>query len=132
MRKILIGTLCAASLGLLAYSQAQAAPPPEGMLVSFAHPMIVCDKADYLKDLIAAQRTSEDAFGAKAKELISDKHECTAAQVSNVVVGESEDVGNVRWGEQVEHLWITHLGDSSSEHWALYEEIVAPKKDSSI
>lgn len=131
MRKLMIVGLTAAALALVGYSRAQAAPPPEGMMVSFHHPMIVCEKADYLKDLIAAQRVSEDAFGAKAKELINEKHLCDAAQVSNMVVGESEDVGNVKWGDQEEHLWITHIGDAKAEHWALYEEVVI-KHDTSI
>jgi hypothetical protein len=131
--QLLIGAgMLAATAMLVWVGSARADPPPSGMMVSFAHPMIVCDKAEYLKDLVAAQRVSEDAFGAKAKELISDKHVCVAAQVSNMVVGESEDVGNVKWGDQEEHLWITHIGDAKAEHWALYEELVATKHDTAI
>lgn len=111
---------------------ARANPPPEGMLVSFAHPLIMCDKAEQLKDLVAAQRTSEEAFGAKAKELIADTKVCTPAQIINVVVGDSEDVGNLKWGDIEEHVWIIHFGDSKSEHWALYEELVAIKHDTAI
>ena len=125
--QLLIGAgMIAATAMLVWVGSARADPPPSGMMVSFARPMIVCDKAEYLKDV------SEEAFGAKAKELISDKHLCVAAQVSNMVVGESEDIGNVKWGDQEEHLWITHIGDAHAEHWALYEELVATKHDTSI
>jgi len=132
MRKLMITGLAIGFAALVAYSRAQAAPPDEGMRVSFHHPMIVCDKAEYLKDLIAAQRTSEEAFSAKAKELIGDKHLCNAGQLSHVVVGESEDIGNVKWGAVEEHLWILHFGDSNSEHWALYEELVDTKHENAI
>lgn len=131
--QLLIGAgMCLATVALIFAGSARAEPPPNGMLVSFHHPMIVCEKAEYLKDLIEAQRTSETAFGAKAKELIADKHQCDAAQVNNVVVGESEDVGSVKWGDAEEHLWIVHIGDAKTERWTLYEEAVVAKHDTSI
>lgn len=123
--------MVAATLALVWAGSARADPPTDGSLVSFAHPLIVCDKADYLKDLIAAQRKSKDAFDAKSKELIADKKQCFAANVSNVVVGESEDAGTAKWGNLTEHLWITHVGDAKGEHWLLYEENVV-KNETSI
>lgn len=127
------GLMIASTVALVWAGSARADPPPNGMMVSFHLPMIVCEKADYLKALIAAQRTSETAFGAKAKELLAgEKHPCDAGQVSNVVVGESEDAGTVKWGDAEEHLWIVHFGDVKAEHWALYEEAIVAKHETSI
>ena len=140
MNRIFAGCFAGAVIVGMFYltSNAKAAPPPEGSFVSFHQVMIVCDKADSLKELIAAQKVSKDAFGEKAKELISDKHVCTGAHVLNVAVGESEDMGLVKWDDTDEHLWIMHIGTSQKDFYALYEEIVpkeappseAPKSDS--
>lgn len=126
------GAMCVATVVLIFAGSARAEPPRNGTMVSFHRPMIVCEKADYLKDLIAAQKTSSDAFGEKAKELISDKHLCTAAQITNVIVGETEDVGNVTWGETQEHLWIVNIIGADFQKAALYEEAIAIKHDTSI
>ncbi len=128
MRQILTGTaMVLGTIALIWASGARAAPPPAGMLLSFKNPMIVCTKAEYLKDLVAAQRTGKDEFTKKAQELLGDPTKCIAAQVSNVVTGDSEDLGTVKWDETSpqEHLWSIHFGDAKSEHYGLYEEVEA-------
>ena len=124
-RNILIGLgMIGATALLILAGSARAEPPPSGSFVSFHQIMIVCDKSDSLKELVAAQKISKDAFGEKAKELISDKHVCTAAHLLNVAVGKSEDMELVKWDDAEEHLWVMHIGTSKSDFYALYEEVL--------
>ncbi len=125
-RQLLIGgAMCAATLLIVLCGSARAGPPPEGWTGSFQYPMVVCHVKDDLKSLIAAHKESDKAFDTKVISLMrGDNPKCQLAQVSNMIVGDSEDVGEMMWDGKKEHAWIVHFGDMRADHYGFYEEPV--------
>jgi hypothetical protein len=116
--------------GIIVYAgHARAEPPPVGMKVSFAHPMVVCNKAEDIQGLISAQRGG--TFDEAVKPLM-DKIECQIGKVASVVIIDSKDLGTIDWNPGVENVWMIHFNTTQGEKFSLYEELVAHKENTSI
>lgn len=119
---------------MIAASAALAGPPPEGWEGSISKPMIACDKFEQV-DAIAKVLIDTKGIGVAAQFKVfhddvsapSGEPACTFTAASNVVAGESKDLGEVAVlsGTTI-HLWETHLGTSRGDWWILYYELPVP------
>lgn len=120
MRRTLTASAMMAATALAGWTDyARAEPPTDLSQGSFRHPMIVCHAGDQVKQLVEAQKVSDE----RVKEVkASLGKNCGVAYVHNVVIGESEDLGIVKTGDTMEHLWLIHIGTPTEEFFGLYEE----------
>jgi hypothetical protein len=119
------GGLVAASVNIAAiFHSARADPPPLGQAISFLEPMVVCKKHRELLELVEARRISVEAYDAKLKQLGVERSECDVSTVSDVLVGECEDLGAINFNDAQRHLWIVHFTNAAKDGWGLYEDAV--------
>ena len=122
----LLSTFPILSLSMAAiFPSARADPPPLGQVINFIEPMVVCKTHQELKELVEALRISVGAYDAKIKQLGVDRRECDVNTVSEVLVGECEDVGVIDFNHVLRRLWFVHFTDAAKDGWGLYEEAVA-------
>ena len=85
--------------------------------------MLVCAAPEQIREIVAASSVSDESYEEVfEKYSIGETPDCEIGYVSNVVVGDSEDLGIfVRAGKSF-HLWIVHVGNAYNEKYCLYEE----------
>jgi hypothetical protein len=84
--------------------------------------MVVCRTKGEVRALIDALGVSVDWYDLKIKQLSVDRNECGVNTVTRVISGEAEDVGEIIFGGEKDHLWIIHFTNAEKDGWGLYEE----------
>jgi hypothetical protein len=144
VRKLMIGGIIAAALGLCAYSRAQAQdkiyydPPSPGQVIRVPE-NVLCDEKQQVVDIGKAGHSSFQGLVAKYQEYAAAKDAkgepvCAYQSVQSARAVEVEQIG-VAWGgngEQFMTYAVRIAGDDGNELWLLLplKEKAAPKDDS--
>lgn len=136
-RQLLIGAAMIAATGFLVLvSKARAEeylePPPAGWSGSFQNQFVVCDTKEEVAEIANLGKEKYAPMHAKLNELYmkanaKGEHTCILAPITNMVVGENEDLGFIVDSTGVKSkTWAVHIGNPEGDWWMLYA--VHPKQ----
>lgn len=132
MRKqLLIGATMIAATALIVLAGSARAeeylqPPPEGWSGSFRSQFVVCDTKDQISEIAKLGEATYAPMHDKLTELYQKangkgEHTCILAPITNMVVGENEDLGFIVDSAGVKSkAWAVHIGNPEGDWWMLY------------
>ena len=114
-------------MALLFAGSAQAEPPASMTYMTETPALIACDTRPEMDEVIAAIKAG------KVKEKLVEMHDlvdakgepvCVYGNLSSVVFGQSEHVGQVQNKDTVIDVWVAAVGNHNAAFYVLWGEVV--------